>query len=281
MTIDEGGGVGMGSGTAGGRVDGTGSHRLTGLEFEILWAAYGRDRLPYPLHYRTDIADFDELKRHREAAVDSLLAKYSPELERAIEVLLEPDVRVESKGFGGADVLRAYRFHGAVRAQAGAALQQFPGSSPDTGGDILVTYCAAERVARLAVAALPACGPGAHPPLEIRRAEIAAERERHIRRAHDVGPIDQLDRIFQRPRSAFGEITICPGPALDARPTPSRGFWWMDYPDGRYYVKTGDPIIAKPIEPHAMAAEIHRLTTLTQRYHREDREHDEYLRTRH
>ncbi|MFI7664521.1 ESX secretion-associated protein EspG [Nocardia sp. NPDC049526] len=279
MAIGEGGEVGMEGAVAVG--GGAGRHRLTGLEFEILWAAYGRDRLPYPLHYRTEIADFDELKRHREAAVGSLLAKYSPELERAVEVLLEPDVRVESKGFGGADPSRTYRFHGAVRAQAGAALHQLPGPNPDSGGDVLVTYCAAEQVARHAVTALPACGPGTHPPLEIRRAEITAERDRHIRRAHDVGPIEQLDRIFQRPRSAFGEIAICPGPALDARPTPSRGFWWMDYPDGRYYVKTGDPIIAKPIEPHAMATEIHRLTTLTQRYHREDREHDEYLRTRH
>jgi hypothetical protein len=73
---------------------------------------------------------------------------------------------------------------------------------------------------------------------------------------------------------------VFPGSAVDARPTPSRSFWWMDYPDGRYYVKTGDPIIAAPIDPKALAAEIHRLTTLTQRYHQEDREHEAYLRSR-
>lgn len=30
-----------------------------------------------------------------------------------------------------------------------------------------------------------------------------------------------------------------------------------------------------------MSTEIHRLLTLTQRYHHEDRAHDEYLRSRH
>lgn len=52
-----------------------------------------------------------------------------------------------------------------------------------------------------------------------------------------------------------------------------------DYEDGRYYVRTGDPIIAEPLEPKAMAGEIHRLLMLTQRYVREDREHEEYLQS--
>ncbi|WP_330251576.1 ESX secretion-associated protein EspG [Nocardia sp. NBC_00565] len=257
------------------------STRLSGLEFEMLWAAYGRDRMPYPLHYRTEITEFDELERHRDAALTTLLAKYSPELEHAIEVLLEPDARVESKGFGGPDLSQTYRFHGAVRDRMGAALTQLPGATADTGGDVLITYCTAQQVCTQAVDALPRRDPGTHPRLELRREEIAADRDRHIRRAHDHGPLEQLNRIFQRPRSALGEITIYAGPAVDARPTPGRGFWWMDYPDGRYYIKTGNPIIATPLDATAMSTEIHRLLTLTQRYHHEDRAHDEYLRSRH
>ncbi|WP_433729180.1 ESX secretion-associated protein EspG [Nocardia sp. CA-129566] len=265
---------------AAGEAGGVGEHRFTGLEFEMLWAAYGRDRLPYPLHHRTEITEFDELERHREAALTALLDKYSPELEHAIEVLLEPDARVESKGFGGPYLSQTYRFHGAVRDQMGAALTQLPGVTADTGGDVVITYCTAQQVCTHAVAALPQRGPGTQPRLEFRREEIAADRDRHIRRAHDYGPLEQLDRIFQRTRSGLGEIAIYAGPALDARPTPGRGFWWMDYPDGRYYIKTGDPIIAAPMDSRAMAAEIHRLLTLTQRYHHEDRAHDEYLRSR-
>ncbi|WP_024802123.1 ESX secretion-associated protein EspG [Nocardia sp. BMG51109] len=255
--------------------------RYTGQEFEILWAAYGRDRLPYPLHYRTHIADFDELKRHREAAVESLLGKYEAEVERALGILLEPEVRVESKGFGGPDMSRVYRFHGAVRGQAGATVTQEPGTAPDTGGDVILTYCTAKEVAQQAVTALPPTGPGTRPSLEVRREDVTADRERHVRRAHEVSLTEQLDRIFKRPRLALGEMAIFPGAAVDARPTPGRGFWWMDYDDGRYYVKTGDPIIAKPIDQPRLAAEIHRLTTLTQRYYQEDRDHEEYLRSGH
>ncbi|MBF6330497.1 ESX secretion-associated protein EspG [Nocardia transvalensis] len=256
------------------------SVRYTGQEFEILWAGYGRDRLPYPLQYRPDIDGFDELKKFREAAVESLLGKYAVEVERAIDVLLEPDVRVEAKGFGGRDASEVYRFHGAIRGQAGVALVQMPGAAPDTGGDVMLSYCGAREVAQLTVASLPKRGPGSNPPLEVRREELAADSERHVRRAYEVSLVEQLNRVFKRDRLGLGEIGIFPGPALDARPAPGRGFWWMDYEDGRYYVKTGNPIVAKPVDAERMAAEIHRLATLTQRYYREDREHEEYLRSR-
>ncbi|WP_280268811.1 ESX secretion-associated protein EspG [Nocardia wallacei] len=253
---------------------------LTGQEFEILWAAYGRDRLPYPLSYRTDIADFEELKREREAAVQNLLGKYAEDIEHALTVLLEPDARVESKGFGGQDMSRTYRFHGAIRGQVGATLTQKSGIAPDTGGELAVTYCAATKVAQQAVTVLPHAGPGSRQPLELRRTDIGADRERFVHPSHKPTLTDQLARILDRPRRALGEITVFPGPALDARPTPGRSFWWMDYDDGRYYVKTGDPIIAKPIDRPRLAAEIHRLLMLTQRYYREDRDHDAYLRSR-
>ena len=41
------------------------------------------------------------MKRAREGAVDSLLTKYHPDLDRALAILINPDARVEAKGFGG------------------------------------------------------------------------------------------------------------------------------------------------------------------------------------
>ncbi|KZM74649.1 ESX secretion-associated protein EspG [Nocardia terpenica] len=254
------------------------SWRFTGQEFEILWAAYGRDRLPYPLRFQTQTMDFDELKRQREDAVDGLLREYSPELIRAVEIALEPDARVEVKGFTGPEQTEVIRFHGAVRDGEGVALHQLPGHNEDTGADVLIYYGDSSHVAQRAAAALPQLGPGNRPPLEVRREQVAADRNRPI--AVPGNAIEQLNRIFQRQRLGLGEIGVFAGAAVDARPTPGRGFWWMDYEDGRYYVKTGDPIVARPLDATRMAAEIHRLTMLTQRYHAEDREHDEYLRSR-
>ncbi|ONM48889.1 ESX secretion-associated protein EspG [Nocardia donostiensis] len=255
--------------------------RFTGLEFDILWTAFGHDRLPYPLRFRPVAEDFEDLRSQREAAVAVLLDKYySPELVRVLDLLREPEVRVELKGFGNTDMARTYRFHGAISGTAGATLVQLPGVDDDTGGDVIVANCSAGQVPAQAVSALPPVAAGKHGPLEVRREEISADRERYVRNYHEDSLVQRLDRIFKRPRHSMGEIRIFPGPAVDARPAFSRGFWWMDYDDGRYYVRTGDPIVAKPISARAMAAEITRLAGLTQRFYREDREHDDYLRTR-
>ncbi|MFD4430969.1 ESX secretion-associated protein EspG, partial [Nocardia sp. NPDC058497] len=225
------------------------SSRFTGQEFEILWSAYGRDRLPYPLQSHTDISDFDDLKRDRERAAESLLTKYDPMIERALDTLLHPDARLESKGFAGQDSPRIIRFHGAIRGEGGAALAQEPGSTDNTGGDVVLTWCGADNLAEVAVSALPERGPGTLAPLEIPRSRIADEDEHFEYRKGALSAVDQLDRVFRRPRSGHGEIAAYSGGAVDARPTtPERTFWWMDYPDGRYYVRTGDPIIAEPLD---------------------------------
>ncbi len=139
-----------------------------------------------------------------------------------------------------------------------------------------IEHCAANQLAQQVVLALPRRPAGTKAPIEVRREYVTADRHRAVRR----GVADELDAIFKRPRSGLGEIRIFPSAAIDSRPAPGRGFWWMDFEDGRYYVRTGDPIVAKPLQPKAMAGEIHRLLTLAQRYYREDREHDEFLRSR-
>ncbi|WP_174552786.1 ESX secretion-associated protein EspG, partial [Nocardia harenae] len=133
--------------------------RFRGLEFELLWSAYGRDRLPYPVHYRPEPMDFRDLRRLREAAVTTLTGMYAVELERALDILLEPDVRIEIKGPDHTAPAQVVRFHGAIRANAGATLIQEPGPTPDTGADIVLRYGRAREVPETAAAALPA-----HPP---------------------------------------------------------------------------------------------------------------------
>lgn len=251
------------------------SWRFTGQEFDILWSAYGRDRLPYPLAFRpTTAVDWEDLVRQRESAVESLLGRYSENLELALATLLEPETRVESKGFGGSGLAAVFRFHGAVRNGSGATLVQLPGTAEDTGGDVIMGLCAPSEVAAAAVAALPKAPAGTHPAVSFRRDEIAADRQRYVRRPDEVSINEQLNRIFKRDRTAVGEITVFPGPSIDSRPTiDGRGFLWTDYADdGRYYIKSGDPIVATPMSPTSMTNEIARLLDLTRRYYRMENE---------
>ncbi|WP_040835057.1 ESX secretion-associated protein EspG [Nocardia brevicatena] len=251
--------------------------RFTGLEFEILWSAFGHDRLPYPVRFRPCAMDFDDLRRQREAAVEGLPAKsYSPDLIGVLDTLREPEVRVEIVGYSGADTDGAEisdicRFHGAIGHGRAAVLVQLPGPDSRTGGDVLVSACMPEEVPTRAVAVLPDVAAGTHESVRVCRADIAADRRYHVPR---------LNRIFKRPRRSMGEIRVHPGPAVDARPSFGRGFWWMDYTDGRYRVRTGDPIIAEPVSAPDLVAGITHLTACTLRFHREDREHENFLRTR-
>ncbi|PXX59874.1 ESAT-6 protein secretion system EspG family protein [Nocardia tenerifensis] len=249
--------------------------RFTGQEFDILWSAYGRDRLPYPLAFRpTTAVDWEDLVRQREAAIQSLLGQYSENLELALSTLLEPETRVESKGFGGSGLTTVFRFHGAVRNGSGATLVQLPGTAEDTGGDVIIGLCAPNEVAAAAVAALPKTPAGSRPAVSFRREEIATDRQRYSRRPNELSINEQLSRMFKRDRTAVGEITVFPGPAMDSRPTnDGRGFLWADYADdGRYYIKSGDPIVATPMSPTAMTNEIARLVDLTHRHYRMETE---------
>ncbi|MBQ7803655.1 ESX secretion-associated protein EspG, partial [Rhodococcus sp. (in: high G+C Gram-positive bacteria)] len=42
--------------------------QFTGLEFQILWEAVGRDRLPYPLRFRPTAETMNELTEERRRA---------------------------------------------------------------------------------------------------------------------------------------------------------------------------------------------------------------------
>ncbi|WP_348537664.1 ESX secretion-associated protein EspG [Nocardia neocaledoniensis] len=116
---------------------------------------------------------------------------------------------------------------------------------------------------------MPERGPGTRASLEIPRARIAEEDEHFEYRKGAMTATEQVDRMFRRPRSGCGEIAAYAGGAVDARPTPAvRTFWWMDYPDGRYYARTGDPIIAEPLDGARMVAGIRQLLRRAQRHHR-------------
>ncbi|GGK38639.1 ESX secretion-associated protein EspG [Nocardia camponoti] len=246
--------------------------RFTALEFDILWAAYGTDRLPYPLQYRPLIDEWDALKRERERAVETLLANYEPLVERALVALRAPDARVEIKGFADVDDSTVIRFHGAIRDNVGTTLRQLPGPASDIGGDVVIGFGRAEEVASEAVNALPACRPGTLPPIEIRRDRLnrgSDDAEYHLGMSYAT---EHLTRVVDRPRSSFGEVAAYAGGAIDSRPTPSiRTFWWMDYPDGRYYVRTGDPIIAEPLDAARMTTGIAQMLNRAQRVHTESR----------
>ncbi|MCM6775294.1 ESX secretion-associated protein EspG [Nocardia sp. CDC159] len=236
---------------------------MDGLTFTIALEAFGRDRLPYPLRYLPEGFDaLDDYQRARAESAQRLAETASERLYRALEVLLNPQVRVEMHGFYGPDLGRVVRVHAGMVGRIAALAVQLPGSTREYGGDIILLACAAAELPGHLAANLPKCPPGTRPPITARRSDL--ETAEYARDPIHLSHNEKLNRIVRRKRSSIGEVGVFPGPALDARPTTDgRGFHWMDYQprDGRYLLLHHGPedFTLTPGSPDTLTRHLHDL----------------------
>ncbi|MEV0540341.1 ESX secretion-associated protein EspG [Nocardia salmonicida] len=202
---------------------------------------HGRDRLPYPLTFRPELAETYEIhQERREAAFARLRQVYDDGLHKVFRALLEPEVRVEIEGLygpGQSEVVRVYA--GIIEGHAALAVQA-SGPTREKGGDIALSIVPLADLAAAIVTNLPRAQGGSTPRFEGRRSDLdAATYARHPTR---LSPIEQTQRFFRRPRTSTGEITVYPGFQVDSRPTADgKAFLWLDYPnDGRYLIQHHD-----------------------------------------
>lgn len=246
--------------------------QLDSLAFNIALEVNGRDRLPYPLRYRAEFPETaDEYSQRRSRSADRLQQVYDESFHRTLEVLLEPQVRVEIHGFHGPGQTRTVGIHvGIVDEQAAVAVQLSERESRGAG-DVVLSRHRAHLVADEVAALLPHCRGGAEPRFEGRRGDIDAAV--HARHPTQLSPTEKLQRFLKRPRVGTGEITVYPGFQIDARPTDDgSAFLWLDYPDdGRYLMQHHDAdhftVIPGPPEEisRRLRARIDTMTAQTQR----------------
>ncbi|MFD3592197.1 ESX secretion-associated protein EspG [Nocardia sp. NPDC058640] len=215
--------------------------QLDSLGFNIAVEANGRDRLPYPLRYRAEFPETaDEFARRRAGSAQRLQQVYDDSLHRCLEILLEPQARVEVLGFYGPGQTKMVGIHaGIIDSEAVVAFQV---SERDNrgGGDIVISGHPVGSLAAEIVALLPRCVGGVEPRFEGRRSDLnTAVHARHPTR---LSPIEKLQRFLNRQRVGTGAITVYPGFEIDARPTDDGvAFQWLDYPDdGRYLMQHHD-----------------------------------------
>ncbi|MGW4739600.1 ESX secretion-associated protein EspG [Nocardia xishanensis] len=243
--------------------------RLDGFMFQLALEAFGRDRLPYPLRYTVEgIEAHDDYLRARAEAGQRLGRIADHRLHGALQVLLEPQVRVEVHGFFGRDFAQVVRIHAGVEGDRATVAVQLPGPTQQYGRDVLLSHCPARAVARHVVAQLPRCVEGRHAPIRGRRSDLG--RTDYAQHPTRLSHTEELNRILRRPRSGLGEITVYRGAAYDSRPTnDGRGFHWLDYlpADGRYllYHQGGEDFTVTPGAPEEIERQ---LTTLIESTHR-------------
>ncbi|MGG7103346.1 ESX secretion-associated protein EspG [Rhodococcus sp. 24CO] len=218
---------------------------FTGMEFQILWEAVGRDRLPYPLKFRPAAETMTELTMQRKNAALRIQQILDESMTDALQILAEPTVRIEVSGFHGPRMNTVTRLHGAIVGEWGVLVQQLPGAAVDSGSDVVLSVQPASVLVSAMVTHLPQCPAGKLRVAPVRNTKHVPG-ESILSRADVPQPAEELGRFFRRPRSSIGEITIASGSAVDSR--PHRGdvvFQWNDFAaDGRYIVRGGETLSA-------------------------------------
>jgi hypothetical protein len=233
-----------------------------GAEFEVLLRGFGRDRLPFPLQYRSACSDIHALELERLDAAKSLQPKLDQTLHAAMSALLEPAARVEVCGYANLHTTDKVRLHAGVRGHAAAVAWQHPTDDPDVGGDVALLACAAGEFPQRIIDALPNCRAGSGSRFAVARSDLRSATGGSV--LHDAREDSDRARareFFARERAAVVECTVFPGPAFDSRPTEDgSGFFLMDFPgDGRYRVRSGETIDVLAADPVAIADELRRL----------------------
>ncbi|WP_069163110.1 ESX secretion-associated protein EspG [Nocardia altamirensis] len=243
--------------------------RLDGLMFEVALEALGRDRLPYPLRYTVEgVEAYEDYARVRAQAAQKLSSFAAPDLFAALNVLLEPQVRVEMHGFYGRDFHQVVRVHAGMTGHSATIAVQLPGPTQEYGRDIILTRCPPQALPAQLAAQLPNCAPGRYPAINGRRSDLTkVEYAKHPTR---LSHTEQLNRIVRRPRSGLGEVGVFAGGAIDSRPTTDgRGFHWLDYlpADGRYLLhnRDADEFALTPGPAEEIQRQLHALIQTTYR----------------
>ncbi|MFI5500469.1 ESX secretion-associated protein EspG [Nocardia asteroides] len=243
--------------------------QLDGLAVTIALEVNGRDRLPYPLRHKPEFRETtEEFAARRARSARELQRVYDASFHRALEVLLEPHIRVEVQGFHGPGQQQMVGIHaGIVGSEAVVAVQLSDRDRRD-GGDITLSCHPAHRVAAEIVAQLPRCAGGASPRFEGRRGDL--DTPIYSRHPTQLSDTERLQRFLKRHRCGTGEIAVYPGFEIDARPTTDgSAFLWLDYPDdGRYLMQHHDTenftVIPGPVDE--ITRRLHtRITTMSGR----------------
>jgi hypothetical protein len=263
------------------------SWTFSALGFAVLCRAAGRDVLPYPLQFRSTAGTAGEFEAQWKAEAGDIAGRADDDLEAAVRILLGPEARIEMAGFAGAaagsgdllemgDPRRRVRMLAAVHYRQAVLLIQEPTVHPESGGAVRISLIRSGNVVRRLFDALPGRARGAGPTVRVNRADLAADADRPFTAFHDGAPRSAYQRAadFERPRTSIVYVAVCPGPAIDRRPTPARDFHVIDYPDGRYLVRHNDSVLrADPADPHLLNTHLQSALTATLTAYREDNGH--------
>ncbi|MBF6063726.1 ESX secretion-associated protein EspG [Nocardia terpenica] len=260
---------------------------FSALGFAVLWRATGRDVLPYPLQFRPAADTTDDFDTQWKATAGELAERVerdprADELEAAVRILHGPEARIEISGFAGAttasgdllrmgDPRRRVRTLAAVHYRHATVITQEPTDDPENGGRVRISLLRSDDLTpRLLAATLPPTTRGTNATVRVQRSDLPTDNT-PFTAFPDNSSREKAPHFFNRPRTTILYIAVYPGPAPDRRPTPTRDFHIVDYPDGRYLLRHNKTVLrADPATPHLLTTHLQSLLDTTLTAFRED-----------
>lgn len=237
----------------------TDTWELTPFEFWVAWETLGRDRMPWPLTFRSGCETQVEFDQQCRLAADSLIAKIGTDesLYHALHALAHPEVRIELFGHRLDGRKRMVRACAATESGNGVVAAQIPGEEYGEGGNILIYLRPAHSVVQRLIGILPSVGPGTNQGINVHRDDITTTPDRYSMHRTEG---ERALNFLQRPFRTYAEFRVDLGPALDGWKEGGTTLQLVDYlDDGRYLVHEGERVIATPATSDHIATELNRM----------------------
>ncbi|MEU2125802.1 ESX secretion-associated protein EspG [Nocardia niwae] len=256
---------------------------LTPDQFALAWSRTDGDRIPYPLAVRLSARDVGERTAQLPALERWCDQVLDADLEAALRVLAQPDLRVEvfgqraaapgedggarsATGTGGEPAARPVRILGAAAANIAVVAAQRPGATPDRGGDVRLFAGSSKSLCARIVSMLPENTPGTLPRLTAPLAQVG-EDSRNLVTVPVAGPStpSRIRKLLKQPREGIGQMVVSARRGAGEL-RPFGVLCWIDVvADGRYAVRTGTDVDVVAVTAERFAAHLRPLVTAAAR----------------
>ncbi|MET9028306.1 ESX secretion-associated protein EspG [Nocardia sp. NPDC004168] len=261
---------------------------LTPDQFALAWSRTDGDRIPYPLAVRLSARDTAE-RTAQLPALDRWCAQVlDADLEAALRILAQPDLRVEVFGqrdaaseppsrenggprppaidTGRQSEARPIRILGAAAGNIAVVAAQRPGATPDRGGDVRLFAGSSKTLCPRIVSMLPENNPGMLPRLTAPLSQVG-EDSRNLVTVPVAGPSipSRIRKLLRQPREGIGQMVVSARRGV-GEPRPFGVLCWIDVvADGRYAVRTGTDVDIVAVTAERLAAQLRPLVAAAAR----------------
>ncbi|AYF77055.1 ESX secretion-associated protein EspG [Nocardia yunnanensis] len=241
------------------------SWTFTDLEFLVLWQDLGEEHLPSPLWFTSRDPLWNAFQDSKTRARDGLRDR-DPDFAEVLRVLHTPEVRVELRGWDGADWRlpeAGIRALGVRSGEAGYLVVQQPGETIGHAAGFTISECWAADLTAELVALMPDIPAGHGPDLVLAAAAdvVATEYDYGLSPAHETlegGIVDRTAEFLSAPVSRRGAIEVVQGRSrFGPRGITRHQLEWRDLVgDGRYLITADQPPVAVPADRRRVIEEL-------------------------